>query len=152
MVDSVVMWCIILWSIILILNGILQLNVKPKHQSNDTITCVSPLLNCHIPRLGFHRFTCLIHRKCHTELEIFNTITHIIWWMRACDLPNCIRRGYSTPRSLLHSLKWLFFIVHMGYVSRQTSTTIVCLHARSVRRHTWVQMGPDSNKMLKPGF
>ncbi len=28
----------------------------------------------------------------------------------------------------------------------------VCLHARSVRRHTWVVMGPDLNKMLKPGF
>ncbi len=28
----------------------------------------------------------------------------------------------------------------------------VCLPARSVRKHAWVQMGPDSNKMLKPGF
>ncbi len=28
----------------------------------------------------------------------------------------------------------------------------VCLHAHSVQRHTWVLMGPDSNKMLKPGF
>ncbi len=27
-----------------------------------------------------------------------------------------------------------------------------CLHARSVQRHTWVLMGPDSNKMLQPGF
>ncbi len=30
----------------------------------------------------------------------------------------------------------------------------VCLslHAHSVRRHTWVLMGPDSNKMLKAGL
>ena len=28
----------------------------------------------------------------------------------------------------------------------------ICLLARFVRRHTWILMGPDSNKMLKPGF
>ena len=28
----------------------------------------------------------------------------------------------------------------------------VCLTGRSVRRHTWVLMGQDSNKMLKPGY
>ena len=28
----------------------------------------------------------------------------------------------------------------------------VCLHARSVQRHTWFLMGPDSNRMLMPGF
>ena len=28
----------------------------------------------------------------------------------------------------------------------------VCLHTRSVWRHTWVLMGPDSNKLLKSGF
>ncbi len=28
----------------------------------------------------------------------------------------------------------------------------VCLHAHSMRRHTWVLMGQDSNKTLKPGF
>ncbi len=28
----------------------------------------------------------------------------------------------------------------------------VCLHTRSVRRHTWVLMGADSKKTLKPGF
>ena len=28
----------------------------------------------------------------------------------------------------------------------------VCLHVCSVRRHTWVLMGPDTNEMLKPGF
>ena len=28
----------------------------------------------------------------------------------------------------------------------------VCLTGRSMRRHTWVLMGPDSNKMLKPGL
>ena len=28
----------------------------------------------------------------------------------------------------------------------------VCLTGRSLRRHTWVLMGPDLNKMLKPGY
>ena len=27
----------------------------------------------------------------------------------------------------------------------------VCLTGLSVRRHTWVLMGPDSNKMFEPG-
>ena len=34
----------------------------------------------------------------------------------------------------------------------QTVPEFVCLHARSVRRHTWVLMGPDSNKCSSQAF
>ncbi len=42
---------------------------------------------------------------------------------------------------------------HYGFLDYHTYVYLfVCLHPCSVRRHTWVLMGPDLNKMLKPGF
>ena len=38
-----------------------------------------------------------------------------------------------------------------SYFEDRFQSLYVCLTGCSVRRHTWVLMGPDANKMLKPG-
>ena len=44
----------------------------------------------------------------------------------------------------------LFFVFWRGIYYMVSVCLFVCLTGRSVRRHTWVLMGSNSNKMLKP--
>ncbi len=47
----------------------------------------------------------------------------------------------------------VFYFLNSLYRSQANLLTrFVCLYARSMRWHIWVLLGPDSNKMLRPGF
>ena len=78
-------------------------------------------------------------RHVYKVIEPFKALTFVI--TQKCIIFVCLF-GLFVYKVI--ALKLLTFVI--------TQKCIICLHACSVWRHTLILMGPDSNKMLKPGF
>ncbi len=116
-----------------------------------------------------------VYKSYYTMYTIYdadNTALTHSWrsasWIILC-VHGCIGRFWLTPLIPLTSVGKTGCLTCSRHPTWRSSTfmkrVLIChllhlpgdclfvyLHARSVRRHTWVLMGPDSNKMLKPGF
>ena len=58
---------------------------------------------------------------------------------------------YCTLKCSSHSDSMLYETYNASQEESSCLCLFVCSTGRAVSKHTWVLMGPDSNKMLKPG-